>query len=86
MFFKTLGFGALWNVFPTFFSLTLKNQKGFEVKDVVSILKRVENFNFASWKEFGSGNQAEILAGEDLKTSLLLAFTAEDGAATSLRV
>jgi DGQHR domain-containing protein len=29
IFFKTLGFGALWNVFPTFFSLTLKNQKAF---------------------------------------------------------
>jgi DGQHR domain-containing protein len=86
VFFKTVGFGALWNLFPTFFSLTLKNYKGFEVKDVVSVFKRVESFDFSSWKEFGSGNQAETLAGEDLKATLLLAFNTEDGMSGSLRV
>jgi DGQHR domain-containing protein len=86
MFFKTLGFGALWNVFPTFFSLALRNHKGFEVKDVVAIFKRIESFDFSAWKEFGSGNQAETLAGEDLKTTLLLAFTSDEGTSGSLRV
>lgn len=86
MFFKTVGFGALWNAFPTFFSLTLNHQTGFEVKDVVAIFKRIESFDFSSWKEFGSGNQAENLAGDDLKTSLLLAFTSEDGTTGALRV
>ena len=86
IFFKTLGFGGLWNAFPTFFNLALANHQGFEVKDVVSILKRVENFNFSNWKELGSGNQAEIQAGEDFRASLLLALTTEDGAPTLLRV
>ena len=86
VFFKTVGFGALWNIFPTFFSLTLKNHKGFEVKDVVAIFKRIEDFDFSTWNQYGSGNQAETLAGEDLKTTLLLAFNTEDGAAGSLRV
>ncbi len=86
MFFKTVGFGALWNAFPTFFQLALNHQKGFEVKDVVTIFKRIASFDFSSWKEFGSGNAAENLAGEDLKTSLLIAFTAEDGTTGALRV
>jgi DGQHR domain-containing protein len=86
VFFKTVGFGALWNIFPTFFSLALKNHKGFEVKDVVAVFKKVQSFDFASWNEYGSGNQAETLAGDDLKTTLLLAFNTEEGTSGSLRV
>ena len=86
IFFKTVGFGALWNVFPTFFSLALKNQQGFEVRDVVAIFKRVENFDFSSWRQYGSGNQAELNAGEDIKTAVLLAFNTGEGPTGSLRV
>ena len=74
IFFKTIGFGALWNAFPTFFSLAVKNQKGFAVADVVAIFKRVESFDFSVWSQYGTGNQAEINAGDDLKTELRLAF------------
>ena len=86
IFFKTVGFGGLWNVFPNFFSLALKNQQGFQVKDVVAIFKRIEDFDFAPWRQYGSGNQAEINAGEDLKATLLLAFTTESGPTGALRV
>jgi DGQHR domain-containing protein len=86
IFFKTVGFGALWNVFPTFFSLTLKHEQGFEVKDVVSIWKKIENFDFSGLRQYGSGNQAEITAGEDLKATLLLAFNAGDLPTGALRV
>lgn len=75
MFFKTLGFGALWNVFPSFFSLTLRLQKGFTVKDVATVLRPIQNaVDFSSWAQYGSGDQAERTAAEDLRTSLLLAF------------
>jgi DGQHR domain-containing protein len=77
VFFKTLGFGALWNVFPTFFSLALNHQKGFTVKDVTVIFKRIENTDFSTWGQYGTGDQAERTAGEDLRASLLLAFSAE---------
>lgn len=86
VFFKTVGFGALWNVFPTFFSLTLKNQKGFQVKDVVTIFRRISDIEFSSWNQYGTGNQAETLAGDDLKTTLLLAFNKQDDTKGSLRV
>ncbi|HBB89765.1 MAG TPA: hypothetical protein DC047_19335 [Blastocatellia bacterium] len=86
IFFKTVGFGALWNVFPTFFSLALKNQKGFEAKDVVAIFKHIEGFDFSTWRQYGSSNSAELSAGEDLKAALLLAFNKDDGSTGSLRV
>lgn len=86
IFFKTLGFGALWNVFPIFFNLALKNQKGFGVKDVVAIFKNVNTFDFSAWKQLGTGNQAEQIAGDDLKSSLLNAFRSEDGQPGSLRL
>ena len=75
-FFRTVGFGALWNVFPTVFGFALKYRQGFEVKDAVAILKRVENFDFGSWKEYGSGTLAENNAAEDIKVALSLAFAA----------
>jgi DGQHR domain-containing protein len=74
VFFKTVGFGALWNAFPTFFNLAVKNQKGFAVADVVAIFKRVDSFDFSAWTQYGSGNQAEMNAGDDLKAELRLAF------------
>jgi DGQHR domain-containing protein len=86
VFFKTVGFGALWNLFPTFFSLALKNQHGFQVKDVISILKEIANFDFSGWQQYGTGNQAEINAGEDLRVALLAAFRTDEGTGTSLRV
>jgi DGQHR domain-containing protein len=73
-FFRTVGFGALWNVFPVFFALALKNYQAFQVRDVVAIFKRIEHTDFSGWKQLGSGNQAEQIAGEDLKTQLLYAF------------
>jgi len=86
VFFKTVGFGALWNAFPILFSLTLKNQSGFTVKDVIAILKRIEGFDFSAWRQYGTGNQAETIAGDDLRTELLLAFNTQNGQVSSLRV
>jgi hypothetical protein len=86
MFFKTIGFGALWNVFPVFFSLTLKNQKGFTVKDVATMFKGVANTDFSSWAQYGTGDQAERLAADDLRTSLLLAFKTESDQTGALKL
>jgi DGQHR domain-containing protein len=85
IFFKTIGFGALWNVFPVFFNLALKHQQGFEVKDVVAIFKRIDTTDFSGWRQLGSGNQAEQIVGDDLKASLLYAFREGDSTGT-LRV
>jgi DGQHR domain-containing protein len=84
IFFKTIGFGALWNAFPTFFNLALKNQSGFNVQDVVAVFKKIESFDFSGWAQYGTGSQAEINAGEDLRDELLLAFSALEGGSLRL--
>jgi DGQHR domain-containing protein len=86
LFFKTLGFGALWNVFPIFFSLTLKNQKGFAVKDVAAMFRAINNMDFSSWTQYGSGDQAERTAAEDLRAAILLAFQTDAQQASTLRL
>lgn len=86
MFFKTIGFGALWNVFPVFFSLALQHQKGFTVKDVAVIFRRIDSFEFAALGQYGSGDQAERTAADDIKASLLLAFQTSGESAGSLKL
>jgi DGQHR domain-containing protein len=86
IFFKTVGFGAVWNAFQTVFSLTLKNHSGFAAKDVVQTLKRIDNFDFEGWMQYGTGNAAELTAGEDLRTAITIAFKDDEGSAGSLRV
>ena len=88
IFFKTVGFGAVWNAFQTVFSITLKNYSGFAAKDVVLILKRIQDFDFGGWLQYGTGNAAELTAGEDLRTAITIAFKDEEGATGvgSLRV
>jgi len=72
VFFQTLGFGALIHALPTVFDLTMKNSTGFTVKDVSETLKNVEDFPFEEWTKLGTGNAAEVQAGEDLRTQLLM--------------
>jgi len=79
IFFKTLGFGALFNVLPAFFSMVLRERQAFQVQDVVAVFKKIENFTFDSWREYGTGTAAEMTAGDDLKTALLLASQSSDG-------
>jgi DGQHR domain-containing protein len=83
IFFKTIGFGALWNVFPTVFSLSLKHHQGFTVKDVASVLKRIDGVDFSTWTQYGSGDQAERNAADDLRATLSVAFSTDDDAAVS---
>ncbi len=80
-FFKTLGFGAVINALPTIFDLSLKNYGGFQVSDAVEVLKKVDYFDFTVWDQYGTGNAAEMQAGEDFRQEILSMFekTAESG-------
>lgn len=74
IFFKTVGFGALWNAFPTFFSICLTKHGGFQVQDVTRMFQNIKGFDFSGWRSIGTGNSAELQAGEDLKAALHIAF------------
>jgi len=87
LFFKTLGFGAVWRAFPIVFSASLKEHGGFRVQDVANILSRVRDFDFDAWNKAGTGSAAEIQAGDDLRTeisSALALSSGDDG--TSIRL
>lgn len=70
---KTVGFGAVMNVFEDIFDYTITEQGGFAPKDVAQTLKPAKDFDFDQWKGYGSGNKAELDAAQDFRTYLLRA-------------
>jgi DGQHR domain-containing protein len=70
IFFKTLGFGAIFKAFPVVFSNSLRLSKSFRVSDVQAILSNVGDFDFDSWSRIGTGSQAERIAADDFITEL----------------
>lgn len=70
IFFRTIGFGAMMNVLTKVFSLTLKRSQAFRASDVTSTLKLVQSFDFRQWDQVGTGNLAEMQAGNDLSSVL----------------
>lgn len=66
IFFKTIGFGALLNVFEYVFMQTLSRYGGFTQNDIHNVLGKVAHFDFSQWQSYGSGNKAEMSAADDL--------------------
>lgn len=71
IFFKTVGFGAMMNVFDDIWQIVLSTQHSFSVSDIKVVLKRVSDFDFSQWNSYGSGNKAELEAAQDYRTDLL---------------
>ncbi|MDR3487457.1 MAG: hypothetical protein P4M05_21450 [Bradyrhizobium sp.] len=67
IFFKTVGFGALMNVFEDIFKECTMQGEGFRVSDIVDVLRPLQNFDFAQWSTKGSGNKAEMEAAKDFQ-------------------
>lgn len=78
LFFSTIGFGALMNALPTVFDLCIKHFAAFRTDDVVKVLREIDQFDFDSWQQLGTGNAAETQAGNDVRQELIDAFTTED--------
>ena len=70
IFFLTIGFGAMTNVIGSVFDYTMKNHSGFRIIDINKTFKEVEDFDFNDFRKLGSGNAAEIQAGNDFKVTL----------------
>lgn len=70
VFFKTTGFGALFRVFITVFSASLRDYSGFTVANITDILNKVNHFNFDNWNKIGTGHAAVIQAADNLITEL----------------
>ena len=78
IFFKTVGFGAVWRAFPFAFNLANTKFKSVSVASFAKVFSAIKGFNFEAWDQLGTGTAAEVQAGDDLITELQEAFT-EDG-------
>jgi DGQHR domain-containing protein len=85
-FFQTLGFGALINALPTFFSVCLAQHREFTPQAVARTFKLIDHFDFDAWGGIGTGSQAERNAGEDLVSDLNAAVAAVDPSGGSLKL
>lgn len=81
VFFRTIGFGAVWRAFPFVFTTALSTYKASNVSSFVKILNEISGFDFEAWSEYGTGSAAEISAGDDLLTMLQDSFKT-DGTGT----
>jgi DGQHR domain-containing protein len=67
IFFKTIGFGALWNVFEDIFKECTMQGDGFRVQDIEEVMEPLRNFDFAQWSSIGTGSKAEIEAAKNFR-------------------
>ncbi|MEW9274901.1 DGQHR domain-containing protein [Gluconobacter oxydans] len=86
IFLRTIGFGAVWRVFPFVFTTAISTYKAANVAAFVNIFSEISGFDFEKWNEYGSGSSAEIAAGDDLLTMLQDAFNDENGKTSGLRL
>lgn len=68
IFFRTVGFGAMMNMFEEIFTITTTSSSGFTVQDIEATLSGVKHFEFASWEAGGTGNKAEMDAAVEFRT------------------
>jgi len=70
IFFRTVGFGAMMNVFEEIFTQTVSSQDGFTISNIAHTLSGVKHFEFNAWDSLGTGNKAEMEAASDFRTDL----------------
>lgn len=85
IFYRTLGFGAVFRAFPLVFNLANSRHNAFSVSAITKVFAEVPDFDFDKWDQAGTGSAAEIAAGEDFITAINDAFT-DDGGATALKL
>jgi DGQHR domain-containing protein len=86
IFFRTIGFGAVWRAFPYVFNLTQSRHKTFSVAAISKVFSEIHDFNFDKWTEAGTGTAAEITAGEDLIAALEEAYANDEGGFIALKL
>ena len=80
VFFQTIGFGAMMNVFEEVFSSVTASKGRFRKSDVTEEFSKIESFDFKQWSSYGSGNKAEIEAAQDLRLDLSRARALDENA------
>lgn len=79
IFFRTIGFGAVFRAFPLVFNLTRSHYNAFSVANISKVFAEIHDFDFEKWDQVGSGTAAEIAAGEDFIAAIEEAFEDDGG-------
>lgn len=67
VFFQTIGFGAFMDFLPVFFAAIYPSAKSFTRDEVRAALTDMGTVDFESWRQMGSGTQAEGTAAGQLE-------------------
>lgn len=86
IFFRTVGFGAVWRAFPLIFGRALGIHKSFSVAAISKILSEIKGFEFENWLQLGTGSAAEIQAGDDLIATLHETFEGDPSSIGALKL
>ncbi len=88
IFFSTLGFGAMMNVFERIFNEVSERKASFSTPDVSEMFDLVSDFDFKQWSSYGSGNKAETEAAKDFQLDFdrRLAEQVESGKVSTIRL
>lgn len=78
IFFKTIGFGALMNIFVKVFDQAVSRYSSFTSEDVQRMFSLIDDFDFNQWSTHGSGTKAESDAADDLWIDLSRAIKEEE--------
>lgn len=70
LFYKTVGFGAAWRVFPLVINRSIADYKGFTVQNARDIINYIKDYDVLQWNQMGTGSQAESQAGDDMMAAL----------------
>ncbi len=72
VFFRTIGFGAIISALPVILDTTFRitGRNSFRVDTAAETLRLLKGFDFAQWRQMGTGSAAEKQVSEDLRTCL----------------
>jgi hypothetical protein len=76
VFFRTIGFGAMFNAFDEIFTRVLSEYGTFKIQDIKKTIGLISDYEVANWEELGTGNKAEQFAAQNFLTSLRKAIKA----------
>jgi DGQHR domain-containing protein len=84
VFFKTIGFGVLMGILPTFLDITIQAHGGFRVSHAIKTFKEISDYDFGDLRGL-TGSGAESSISQDLRDRLLArARTGSEGTVIEL--
>jgi DGQHR domain-containing protein len=76
VFFRTIGFGAMFNAFDEIFTRVLSEYGTFKVADIRKLIEPISHYEVSTWEDLGTGNKPEQFAAQNFLAALRKAIKA----------